>query len=100
VTEYERDLCIALGGCSLPLGTRMKRFVLDMAGAARNRPEIEVTARQRYYLELMAWRLRRQLPKRFIPDQAPPPLPKVKKAARKKVVLCFPGDPDLELKLL
>jgi hypothetical protein len=76
VTEYEIELAKALAGVSHYPGTSKKRFCKDMAALAERMPERELSERQRYYLELLAWHYRRQLPAIFRPVRQPPPLPK------------------------
>ncbi len=84
MTPHEIELSIALGNCALGAGTRMRRFVWNMDASARSSPGIELTVRQRYYLELMAWRLRRQLAPHLIPNAKPPRLPPKKIPPRKR----------------
>jgi hypothetical protein len=75
MTEHEITLAKALGRCSFMPGTNQKRFARDLAFVAENDPSREITERQRYYMELMAWRYRRQIPSSLVPDRKPPDLP-------------------------
>lgn len=75
MTEHEIALATHLGGCSFLPGTSMKRFCKDLAWLAANNPTQEITLRQRHYMELMAWRFRRQLPRHLVPHSKPLDLP-------------------------
>jgi hypothetical protein len=80
MTEYERELSAALASCTFLPGSSDKRFCRDMAATARATPDAELTPRQRHYLEILAWKFRRQLPSRFVPDRKPLGLPARAKA--------------------
>jgi hypothetical protein len=75
VTEHEIALAKALGCCSFPPATSQKRFARNMAFLAEHDPRREISQRQRHYLELMAWRYRRQLPRDLVPLNKPLDLP-------------------------
>ena len=80
------DLCRrrmkALADCRLGAFNQAKNFLADLI---RAHPR-DMTARQRNYVELLAWRYRRQLPDDLVPPeepkamveygQRPPPAPK------------------------
>ena len=84
MTPHEIELAKALGGCSFCPATSQKRFARDIAFLAVNDPAREISDRQRYYLEIMAWRFRRQLPARLVPENKPPNLPPKRKEPKKK----------------
>jgi hypothetical protein len=75
MTPYEIRLANALANCSFLPGSSHKRFCRNMAETAKNRPEHELSLRQRHYMELMAWRYRRQLAGEFVPPSKPFDLP-------------------------
>ena len=89
MTPYEIELARALWRCSHVPATSKKRFCRNMADIAAHKPEHEISMRQRYYMECLAWYYRRQMPKHLIPDGKPPlPLPKpIKPTSRRKVVI-------------
>ena len=76
MTEYEVALATILGHCSFRPGSSHKRFCRNMAFLAVHSPEREISLRQRHFMELMAWRYRRQLPTRFVPHNKPLDLPR------------------------
>jgi hypothetical protein len=76
VTPHEITLAKALGSCSYMPGSSQKRFAKDISFLAEHSPERELSLRQRHYMELMAWRYRRQLPESLVPKAKPPDLPK------------------------
>jgi hypothetical protein len=84
MTEYEKELALALWSCSFLPGSNHKRFCRNMADLARLSPEKELSLRQRHYMELMAWRYRRQLSKRFVPHAKPLDLPRPIKEPKPK----------------
>jgi hypothetical protein len=81
VTPHELDLAAALGRCA---GWTGARFTNDMAALVHTSPDRDLTDRQRYYMEILAWRYRRQLPAHLVPDTKPPPLPPVRKEPKPK----------------
>ena len=88
VTPHEIELALALrhNVGYLP-GSSQKRFARDIAHIAATDPTREITLRQRHYMELMAWRYRRQLPSHLIPHAKPlnlPPARKEPKQSRRK----------------
>lgn len=83
MTPDEIALATALGNCSLPLYSAAKRFCRQMAETARYKPDHEISDRQRHYMQMMAWRFRRQLPARFVPKNKPADLPPKEKPERK-----------------
>ena len=87
MTEHEIALAKALAGCTYPPGISHKRFARNIAFVAQYSPEKEISLRQRHYMELMAWRYRRQMPHPLVPPSKPldlPPLIKEKKAKQSK----------------
>jgi hypothetical protein len=95
MTPFEIELAKALGRVSGWVGAR---FCEDMARAAVSKPEDELTLRQRHYMEIMAWRYRRQLPDDLVPHAKPLPMPravKPPKPERKKKIDAPPPEPDL-----
>lgn len=72
MTEHEIELALELDGC----GVTGHRFMRDMAFLARHKPEQELNLRQRHYMEILAWRYRRQLPGHLVPDQKPLDMPR------------------------
>ncbi len=86
VTEHEIALAKALGACSFLPGSSQKRFARDLAFVAEHSPDRELTDRQRHYLQLMAWRYRRQIPKRLVPESKPEDLPPKDRKAKKAMV--------------
>jgi hypothetical protein len=83
MTEFEIRLANALASCSFLPGSSHKRFCRNMAETARNKPEHDLSLRQRHYMELMAWRYRRQLPADCIPHSKPLDLPRKVKEPKK-----------------
>lgn len=66
---------IALKNCTFPVGHPHKRFVRDLVvGAA-------LSDRQIHYIEILAWRYRRQIPARLRPRAKPADLPSKANAA-------------------
>jgi len=95
MTPFEIDLAKALGRVSGWIGAR---FCEDMARAAITKPEEELSLRQRHYMEIMAWRYRRQLPDDLVPHSKPLPMPRAVKPPKpehkkKKIVEAI--QPDL-----
>lgn len=84
MTDHEVELALALGSCSFPPGSSQKRFARDLAYRATNAPTVDITLRQRHYLELLAWKYRRQLPKRLVPDRKPLDRPAKVKETKKR----------------
>lgn len=83
MTEFEIELATELAQCSMLTGSSMKRFCRDMAFKAKNDPGAEISLRQRHYLEVLAWRFRRQLARRLVPDNKPLDLPDTRKVSKK-----------------
>ena len=75
MTEFEIRLAAALANCSFLPGSNQKRFCRNMGDIARLSPDKELSLRQRHYMELMAWRYRRQLKAEFVPHSKPLDLP-------------------------
>lgn len=75
MTKHERRLALALGSCTFIPGHPHKRFCRNMAGIAVYSPDKEISLRQRHYMEIMAWRYRRQLPSDLVPPGKPLDLP-------------------------
>jgi hypothetical protein len=61
VTDLERRRALALGRCTFPPATSVKRFARDMARIAEHKPAQELTENQARWLETLCWRYRRQL---------------------------------------
>jgi hypothetical protein len=76
MTPYEIELATALRSCRFLPASSDKRFCRSMAEIAQYSPDKELSARQRYYMEIMAWRYRRQLPAEFVPPAKPLNLPR------------------------
>ena len=101
MTPFEIRLATALANCSFPPGSSQKRFCRNMGDIARLSPDKELSLRQRHYMELMAWRYRRQLSAEFVPHAKPLDLPrpvKLAKAPRKvkaKSQLVIESHPNL-----
>ena len=83
MTKHEIELAKALGACSYPPGTSQKRFALDILFLAEHSPDRELSDRQRHYMQLLAWRYRRQMPSRLVPESKPADLPPRPKKERK-----------------
>jgi hypothetical protein len=79
MTPFEIRLATALTNCSFLPGSSQKRFCRNMGDIARLSPDKELSLRQRHYMELMAWRYRRQLPDDCVPHVKPLDLPAVVK---------------------
>lgn len=75
MTPYEIELAHALHACTYPPGSPPKRFAREMAFLATHSPEREITLRQRHYMEINAWRYRRQMPAHLVPESKPLDLP-------------------------
>jgi hypothetical protein len=84
VTPYEIELAEALWSCSFLPASRDKRFCRNMAEIAKYSPDKELSLRQRHYMEIMAWRYRRQLPTKYVPPNKPLNLPPKIKAPKSK----------------
>lgn len=82
MTPHEVDLAIELSRCGIYGWSSQRRFVRDLAYIAKNDPGREVTLRQRHYLELLAWRYRRQLPPHLVPHRKPLDLPDARRPAK------------------
>ncbi len=81
MTPHEIELARALGDCCGWVGSR---FMLKMSMTANQQPNTELTLRQRYYMEILAWRYRRQLPASMVPHAKPLPLPRARKEPKPK----------------
>jgi hypothetical protein len=79
MTPFEIRLATALANCSFLPGSSQKRFCRNMGDIAKLSPGKELSLRQRHYMELMAWRYRRQLPDDCVPLSKPLNLPAVVK---------------------
>lgn len=73
MTPFEIDLAKALGQVSGWVGAR---FMDSIERIAKNAPEQDLSLRQRHYMEIMAWRYRRQLPRDLVPERKPLPMPR------------------------
>lgn len=83
MTAYEIELAQALWSCTFLPASRDKRFCRNMADIANYSPDKELSLRQRHYMEIMAWRYRRQLPAKYVPPAKPIDLP-AKRPVRKQ----------------
>ena len=92
MTSHEIELAKALNRCSGWVGAR---FIQDAAATADLLPQHEISLRQRHYLEILAWRYRRQLPAHLVPEAKPPGLPKVRKEPRAVKQKQRTSEPDL-----
>lgn len=90
MTPHEIDLACALGRVS---GWTGARFCDDIARMAASNPEQELTARQRYYMEIMAWRYRRQLAPHLVPESKPLNLPEKRKTSNPRKVNAPAAEP-------
>lgn len=72
MTPHETELAKALAGC----GWVGKRFADNMERLTRLVPTYELTLRQRHYMEILAWRYRRQIAPHLVPEREPLPMPK------------------------
>lgn len=79
MTPHEIELALALKG----LGWVGSRFTGSIAYMAVVDPQRELSLRQRHYMEIMAWRYRRQLPRHLQPDEKPLNMPQRAAAAKK-----------------
>ena len=85
MTPHEIELALALRhNVSMLPGSSQKRFARDIAHIAATDPTREITLRQRHYMELMAWRYRRQLPNHLVPHTKPLDLPPARKEPKAK----------------
>lgn len=73
MTPFEIELAGALGRVSGWVGAR---FLDSISHIAKNTPGAELSLRQRHYMEIMAWRYRRQLADHLVPHQKPLPMPR------------------------
>lgn len=96
MTPYEIELADALGSCQFLPASRDKRFCRNMADLARVSPDQELTLRQRHYMEIMAWRYRRQMPTEYVPDKKPLDLP-AKVSVKKPRAAKTPPSPQASL---
>jgi hypothetical protein len=99
MTEREVALAIALGHCTYPPATPQKRFAREMSFVAKNDPSRVLSDRQSHYLEIMAWRYRRQMPRNLIPPSEPAPLPPAPKRPKTKPPASAAAVPEKELAL-
>ena len=83
MTKHEIELATALASCTFLPGISHKRFARNMADAARNLPDQEISLRARHYMEILAWRYRRQMPAHLVPERKPLDLPPAQKPPRK-----------------
>lgn len=71
MTPTERETAVALGRVTMVPGIPAKRFARSMAHQAEMYPNQPLTADQRKYLAILAWRYRRQLPSHLRPGMKP-----------------------------
>jgi len=89
MTEHEIELAKALNRCSGWIGAY---FIQNVAAQADLLPQTELSLRQRHYMEILAWRYRKQLPAHLIPEGKPLSLPpRARKEPRRKNL----KEPDL-----
>lgn len=81
MTPHEIELAKALNRCSGWVGAA---FITNVAATADHLPGVEISLRQRHYMEILAWRYRRQLAAHLVPDARPPALPRARKAPKEK----------------
>ena len=62
MTENEKIIARALGACTFPPGTGIKRFAKDMAACAVQPQPLDMTPAQRRYLLTATERYRCQIP--------------------------------------
>ena len=89
MTPHEIELAQALAACTYLPGTPQKRFARDLAAGDPNR---ELTERQRHYMEILAWRMRRQMPKHLVPEREPLDLPPKRREPKKRKAKNTTGD--------
>lgn len=68
----------ALKRCSFCPATSHKRFVRD------TRPDMDLSDRQKHYIDILAWRFRRQMPQSLVPSVKPDDLPPKPKSPKKE----------------
>ena len=72
MTPHEIELALALRhNVGMLPGSSQKRFARDIAHIAATEPASDITLRQRHYMELLAWKYRRQLPHHLVPHAKP-----------------------------
>lgn len=89
MTPYEIELAQALWSCTFLPASRDKRFCRNMADIAKHSPDTELSLRQRHYMEIMAWRYRRQLPSAYVPSAKPLDLPAKVKPKKHSPQVCL-----------
>lgn len=72
MTPHEIEVAQALDRVSSSTGSF---FVESMMRRIRDRPDSDLSERQRQYLRVLAWRYRKQMPRRLVPSAKPEPLP-------------------------
>lgn len=90
MTPYEIELANALWSCTFRPGSSEKRFCRNMADLARVSPDRELSLRQRHYMEIMAWRYRRQMPAEYVPDKKPLDLPAKIRVKKERTIKSLP----------
>ena len=95
MTDHEIELARAIADCA-GVTAHARRFVRDVCAQYEIDRQREITLRQRHYLEILAWRYRRQLAAHLTPDAKPRNLPK-RKPAPKPPAPHPPPDPQMEL---
>lgn len=102
MTDHQRAVALALGQCSFLPASAQKRFCRDLAYVAEHSPDKELSPRQAHYMQIMAWRYRRQMPAHLVPAEKPadlpPPEPKPSRRAAKKAE-AKEREPELALTL-
>lgn len=85
MTPHEIELALALRhNVGMLPGSSQKRFARDIAHIAATEPARDITLRQRHYMELLAWKYRRQLPHHLVPHAKPLDLPPPRKEPKAK----------------
>lgn len=71
MTEAQRETAVALGRCSFLPASGEKRFAHDMAALAARDPAAELSDKQARYLQVLAYKFRRQMPAKLVPAEKP-----------------------------
>lgn len=70
-SEMERARALALRKCTLPVASMTKRFVRTVAAQMMAVPPM-ITHKQAVYIDVCAYRFRRQMPAELVPAEPPP----------------------------
>lgn len=69
MTDLEAERIRALSRCTMLPGSYEKRFVRDLS--VRDPVTTSLTEKQAALVESLAWRFRRQMPARLVPEEKP-----------------------------